>query len=68
MTRGKKLVADDVDPIRPLLILGFSSHEIGAMLGLPQRTVNYRMAKFGLVSRFEPHIQKKKIMERTEKE
>jgi hypothetical protein len=59
MTRGRDLVEDDVDLIRPLLILGFSSHEIGAKLHMPQRTVNYRMAKFGLVSRFESHIQKK---------
>jgi hypothetical protein len=59
MTRGKDLVEDDVDLIRQLLIKGFSSHKIGAILYLPQRTANYRMAKFGLVSRFEPHIQKK---------
>jgi hypothetical protein len=67
MTRGRKLVEDDVDLIRQLLILGFSSHEIGAKLHMPQRTVNYRMAKFGLVSRFEPHIQKKKTKEHEEK-
>ena len=66
MTRGKDLVEDDVDLIRQLLILGFSSHEIGAKLHMPQRTVNYRMAKFGLVSRFEPHVQKKKIKEHNE--
>ena len=67
MTRGRDLVEDDVDLIRQLLIKGFSSHEIGAMLYMPQRTVNYRMAKFGLASRFEPHIQKKQIKEHKEK-
>jgi hypothetical protein len=67
ITRGKDLVEDDVDLIRQLLILGYSSHEIGAKLYMPQRTVNYRMAKFGLVSRFEPHIQKKLTKEYKEK-
>ena len=67
MTRGKDLVEKDVDPLAELLMRGYSTHEIGAMLGIPQRTVSYRLAKFGWKSRFLPHVQKKKIMENIEK-
>jgi hypothetical protein len=67
MTRGRELVEEDVEPIAELLMRGYSTHEIGAMLGIPQRTVSYRLAKFGWKSRYLPHVQKKKIKEYTEK-
>jgi hypothetical protein len=64
MTRGKPLVEKDVDTIKYFLELGFSSHWIGIKMYMPQRTVISRMKRFGLKSRFKPHVQKKKIKEK----
>jgi hypothetical protein len=66
MTRGKALVEEDVVRIAELLGWGYSTHDIGRMIGMPQRTVSYRMAKYELKSVYRPHVQKKKIMERKE--
>jgi hypothetical protein len=67
MTRGKDLVEKDVEHIAELLMRGYSTHEIGAMVGIPQRTVSYRLAKFGWKSRYLPHVQKKLTKEYKEK-
>jgi hypothetical protein len=68
MTRGKALVEEDVVRIAELLGWGYSTHDIGRMIGMPQRTVSYRMAKYGLKSCYKPHVQKKKIEEDKENE
>jgi hypothetical protein len=67
MTRGRDLVEEDVILIAELLGRCYSTHDIGKMIGMPQRTVSYRMAKYGLKSFYEPHVQKKKIEEHEEK-
>jgi len=68
MTRGKALVDEDVIRIAELLGFGYSTHDIGKKLGMPQRTVSYRMAKYGLKSCYRPHVQKKKAEEHKEDE
>lgn len=67
MTCGKDLVEKDVEPLAELLMRGSSTHEIGTILGIPQRTISYRLAKFGWKSRYLPHVHKKKIEENKEK-
>lgn len=68
MTRGKDLVEEDVIRIAELLGWGYSTHDIGKMIGMPQRTVSYRMAKYEIKSVYRPHVQKKKIEEHEGKE
>jgi hypothetical protein len=68
MTRGKALVEDDVLLIAYLLGFGCSTHDIGKKLGMPQRTVSYRMAKFEVKPNYKSHVQKKKIEDNKEKD